>query len=89
MNQHLEKHLDIIFLINFFTFIINNKSKMFQLIMIVILSILFITFISLYFVCRTKLQKEVDINNELYDKYNLLAKKYNEPPFVPSTDKEE
>jgi len=61
---------------------------MFQLILNIVLGILFIMFISLYFVCRSKLQKEVDINNELYDKYNTLAKKYNEPPFVPSTTEE-
>ncbi len=58
---------------------------MFQIILIITLSILTITFISLYFVCRSKLQTEVDINNELYDKYNILAKKYNEPLFTPST----
>ena len=62
---------------------------MFQLILNIVLGILFITFISLYFVCRSKLQKEVDINNELYDKYNTLAKKYNESAFVPSTPPKE
>jgi len=62
---------------------------MFQLILNIVLGILFITFISLYFVCRSKLQKEVDINNQLYDKYNTLAKKHNEPAFVPSTPPEE
>ncbi len=59
---------------------------MFQLILIIILSILTITFISLYFVCRSKLQTEVDINNELYSKYNALAKSYNLEPLKQPTN---
>jgi hypothetical protein len=47
---------------------------MWQIIIISFLSILSITFIILYLICRNKLLKEVEINNELYDNYNKLLK---------------